>query len=67
MSKSLEMDGDHRYVVRNSGCSFSDSYMKIESFEAALELSGVKDSARPFRAIFIRAPVSHFTFNVDRA
>lgn len=67
MSKSLGMDGDHRYVVKNFSCPFSDSYLKIESFEAALELSGVKDSVRPFRAIFIRAPVNHLTFNVDQA
>jgi len=30
---------------------------QMESFEASLELNGVRESTRPFTAIFIRAPV----------
>ncbi|KIK55778.1 hypothetical protein GYMLUDRAFT_76360 [Collybiopsis luxurians FD-317 M1] len=30
---------------------------QVESFEAPLDLNGVKDASRPFQAFFIRAPV----------
>ncbi|KAE9397939.1 SNO glutamine amidotransferase [Gymnopus androsaceus JB14] len=30
---------------------------QVESFEASLELNGLRDSTRPFQAFFIRAPV----------
>lgn len=32
---------------------------QIESFEADLEVTGLRESERPFTGIFIRAPVRH--------
>lgn len=56
------MVGDPKWVpMFNFGLQQSSPLARsqIESFEADLEVTGLRESERPFTGIFIRAPVRH--------
>lgn len=49
---------NERFII-----DISANTTQVESFEAPLEVSGLRDASKPFTGIFIRAPVSSISFS----